>query len=961
MMRAFTKWTWLLSLLFSLGFSAALAQDEEKEEAKSEKVQIEVTGTLKGEQGVGYPDVPLFGANVAVKGKPTGTVTDRDGKFSLSFKAKLPAEISVTIPGYKPMLLTVNREEYDFGQLIMEAAPVLGQNFVSGPARTEESEMQSSVALEVLNSENLQEAGGHNYYDALSDMASVETLTPSLGFEVYNTRGFNNTINTRFTHMIDGVDNAMPSFNLTVGSLMGPSELDIAQVEVLPGTGSPIYGNGALNGVMLTTTKDAFKEQGLTVMVKTGVNHINEVSGENHLGFRETPGTSGDGVAPEVSPYFQGALRFAKSFLGDRLAIKLDGSITQGNDWWATDFRNLDGDGTRFDDPTYDGLNVYGDEAVRPINNILDRRTELVSRTGYDEKYLTDYNIINYRGNAGAYFKLNKRIQLSYEFGIGAGDNMMTNLNRVRLEDAVQWKHKAEVKGKHFFVRGTMISESTGDSYDLGLTAININRSWKSDELWYRDYEDRFNEVFTGLNRTTAHQAARQAADAGRPDPGSAEFERQLAIAKSNNDYSVGGNMLLESVVYNGEVMFDLSPYTSSIVDVMIGGNYKYYELNSFGNIFIDTEDNELTNYERGGYLQLSRKFFKNDNLRLTASMRYDESEQIDESRISPRASIVYTGRVGKTQHNVRVGFQQGFRMPSMMEQFMDVDMGPARVIGGLPGVYDVYDVNNPNVYTLSSAEAFLTKYEEEVALGNSPTLVLLDSTNTNLLEGHEFTSLKPEGVTSYEAGYKALFSERFLVDISGYYSEYENFIGLRYVIRPSIDGTVDPGGNLRNIRDRDYTTLAIYDNSESTVTSYGGVARLSYRSAKGYVVGASYALNQFDFGDDADDLVAPFNAPEHRASLSFGQRELTNNKNLGFNITWNWQDAFEWRTIYSQGIVKAFNTFDAQVSYKIEPLKSIVKLGGSNILNARYNNYFGGPTVGALYYVSVTLDVSDF
>ncbi|MEJ7587695.1 MAG: hypothetical protein WKI04_09055 [Ferruginibacter sp.] len=37
--------------------------------------------------------------------------------------------------------------------------------------------------------------------------------------------------------------------------------------------------------------------------------------------------------------------------------------------------------------------------------------------------------------------------------------------------------------------------------------------------------------------------------------------------------------------------------------------------------------------------------------------------------------------------------------------------------------------------------------------------------------------------------------------------------------------------------------------------------------------------------------------------------------------------------------------------------LKSTVKLGGTNVLNNRRIQYAGGPTIGALYYVGITVD----
>ena len=79
--------------------------------------------------------------------------------------------------------------------------------------------------------------------------------------------------------------------------------------------------------------------------------------------------------------------------------------------------------------------------------------------------------------------------------------------------------------------------------------------------------------------------------------------------------------------------------------------------------------------------------------------------------------------------------------------------------------------------------------------------------------------------------------------------------------------------------------------------------------------------------------------------------------KNFGFNIVWKWQQSYQWNSALADGIVPSFNTFDAQVSYKLPKQKAYIKLGGTNILNQRYIQFAAGPTIGALYYASVTFD----
>jgi iron complex outermembrane receptor protein len=80
----------------------------------------------------------------------------------------------------------------------------------------------------------------------------------------------------------------------------------------------------------------------------------------------------------------------------------------------------------------------------------------------------------------------------------------------------------------------------------------------------------------------------------------------------------------------------------------------------------------------------------------------------------------------------------------------------------------------------------------------------------------------------------------------------------------------------------------------------------------------------------------------------------------LGFNVMWRWQSAFNWQssfTNYTLYPVPSYNTVDAQVSYRVPHIKSLIKLGGSNILNKKYIQSGGGPNIGAIYYVSLTFD----
>jgi outer membrane receptor protein involved in Fe transport len=54
---------------------------------------------------------------------------------------------------------------------------------------------------------------------------------------------------------------------------------------------------------------------------------------------------------------------------------------------------------------------------------------------------------------------------------------------------------------------------------------------------------------------------------------------------------------------------------------------------------------------------------------------------------------------------------------------------------------------------------------------------------------------------------------------------------------------------------------------------------------------------------------------------------------------------------------VPAYHSFDAQVTFKVPASKASIKIGGTNIFNKTYIQYAGGPTLGGLYYTSLTFD----
>ena len=78
----------------------------------------------------------------------------------------------------------------------------------------------------------------------------------------------------------------------------------------------------------------------------------------------------------------------------------------------------------------------------------------------------------------------------------------------------------------------------------------------------------------------------------------------------------------------------------------------------------------------------------------------------------------------------------------------------------------------------------------------------------------------------------------------------------------------------------------------------------------------------------------------------------------LGFGASLHYQDGFMYEGTFGAGAVSAYNTVDAVLTYKVPSIKSLVKVGGTNIFNHYYRTAFGNPAIGGLYYVSFAYNI---
>ena len=91
--------------------------------------------------------------------------------------------------------------------------------------------------------------------------------------------------------------------------------------------------------------------------------------------------------------------------------------------------------------------------------------------------------------------------------------------------------------------------------------------------------------------------------------------------------------------------------------------------------------------------------------------------------------------------------------------------------------------------------------------------------------------------------------------------------------------------------------------------------------------------------------------------SFTFSNREVF--KNFGFSASLRFQDDFVYESTFATMMIPSHGALDAQVSYNIESIGTILKVGGNHIGigNNDYRSRPGGPFIGKLFYASLTFD----
>ncbi|MEE2699831.1 MAG: TonB-dependent receptor [Bacteroidota bacterium] len=944
--------------------------------------QTTISGTIKDKD----TKESLIGANILIKGTSIGTATNLDGFFQINTSDKLPVILIISYLGYTEKEVVINSNKKNRIILLSVDNKTLKEVKVID-SRLTQKQKESPLTVEAMDIMAIKETPAANFYDGLGALKGVDITAASLGFKIINTRGFNSTSPVRSLQMIDGVDNQAPGLNFSLGNFLGSSELDVMKVEIIQGASSAYFGPNAFNGVISMTTRNPFIRPGLSILLKVGDRNLLENAFRLAQVFKNKDGE-------------------------DKFAYKLNLSYMQAYDWEANNLAAVDGTEMDENNPGgYDAVNRYGDEDTDGnLNELISSDNRYYKsnpglgnfyRTGYMEKDVVDYNTQNLKLGTAFHYKLKPETELIYALNYGRGTTVYQGENRFSLKGIQFWQNRLEINKKDkFFLRVYRSQEDAGKSYDAVSTALELQNygttiignqplnypwynaymqnwddiggfewgdiGWSFPELtydsttaiWFWEFEGEEIEFNLWKDLTDSvllanvdllqdlHNTTRVLTDDNRLIPGTQEFENALKDITSKISYLEGGTGFYDKSALNhihGEYQFD-----PEFAKIKVGANFRIYQPDSKGSIFIDTNNVPIVNREFGIYSGIEKNIL-GELLRLNGTFRLDKNENFD-YLLSPAASIVYK----PTEKDIiRLSFSSAIRNPTLSDQYLYYNTGRAILIGNISGHGSDegphYDNLKENMVTLESL------------------IDILDQDYNNLVF-LKIDPIRPEQAKSVELGYRTTLFDRLYLDANYYYAQYTDFIGYKIGVKFDWFETVLPpffNDTIQSISLQSIQAYRIAANATNTVTTQGASLGLNYFLNPNFTINGNFTWNRLNEEGTEDPIIPAYNTPEFKYNIGLIGREINLSKdysllkNYGFSINYKWVEGFQYEgSPQFTGFVPTYSLLDAQISKALPKLKSTIKVGASNLLDNLHYEVYGGPYIGRMLYCSLVIEL---
>ncbi|MBA4321491.1 MAG: hypothetical protein C0408_01605 [Odoribacter sp.] len=235
---------------------------------------LNLFSTIAGGQGVIRGKVfdidsgePLAGVYV-IYGKNMGTSSDRDGNWIIKSEEG-SLNISFQFLGYKPVTKQVflkSNETIELNTGLETDTKAIDQVVVSAD-RIEQRVAELTVSLNIIKSDFLSRSHITDAQELINKVPGIEVLDGQAS--IRGGSGFSYGVGSRVLALIDGLPLLSPDAGNIKWQFL-PLE-NLAQIEIIKGASSVLYGSSALNGIINFRTADATNVPHSQFFTETGI------------------------------------------------------------------------------------------------------------------------------------------------------------------------------------------------------------------------------------------------------------------------------------------------------------------------------------------------------------------------------------------------------------------------------------------------------------------------------------------------------------------------------------------------------------------------------------------------------------------------------------------------------------------------------------------------------------------
>jgi len=263
--------------------------------------QSVVTGVVNDSNGA-----PLVGATVQLRGTNIHTLTDSEGKFTLTPSKELPFYVRISIAGYATQEVQIFELSNEPLEVTLSNDNLLSEVVVTARRRSE-SAQEVPIPISIVGGNTIQEAGAFNVNRVKELVPSVQLYSSNPRNTGLNIRGLgspfgltNDGLDPGVGFYVDGVYYARPA----AATL---DFIDIEQIEILRGPQGTLFGKNTTAGAFNITTKKASFTPGASFELSYGnygyiqaKSSITGPLGKKFAGRLSFSGTQRDGTIENI-------------------------------------------------------------------------------------------------------------------------------------------------------------------------------------------------------------------------------------------------------------------------------------------------------------------------------------------------------------------------------------------------------------------------------------------------------------------------------------------------------------------------------------------------------------------------------------------------------------------------------------------------------------------------------------